>query len=531
MYKALPTKYRDNSVVAVSAMPTSGMDLATAPQFLDTTSALIIQNYEVEGIGKMIKRKGLIKIFTVAGSNPITLLKEFTSDVWIFGYGTTIASYTISTDTVATIKNDFGANSIFDGGRYGDYFFVCNGIGKIWRMDNSTFTLSEIAASTTGTVGLTFIGPRCYAWYGDTVQYSEIDDGTNPPFNTWSNATTATAGGKVNYRNAGDVRSVVPLGDNNVVFSDKGFYAFSITTFDSAGTLTKTENIINYTEDFGGARGAITTDKGIFYNNEQGIWNLTSIGQLNQPFSKQTSIVSTNLGDAYFENVDFSNGDIAYNPEKETVYVTCAKGSDTNNLVIAAKMIRTKKGTAIAFSQITNWNISRFMNIDGVFYGASDASTTVYKLFDGYTDDGQIIGTKYKQEIKLGDLETRQKLKEIYAGGKLSPSSEIYLKFSVYDVHERLITDKLKYLWTARVAFGKLDAYNSAIYNKSVYNGDVGTAGLVESFAGGKHFINNFHRIVMNVTSNDKFPHELTWIKVKSRVKAPIRDRSLTVTT
>jgi hypothetical protein len=531
MYRAIRTKYSENPVVAVSTMPTSGENKSRAPQFLDVTSALDVQNYEIEDVGKLAKRKGFTQMLKVAGAVPITLLKEFTTDVWIFGYGTTIAKYTISTDTVATIKNDFGAGSIFDGGRYGDYFFVCNGIGKIWRMDNSTFTLAEVAATTTATVGLTFIGSRGYAWYGDTVQYSETDTGANPPFNTWTNGTLATDGGKVNYRNAGDVRSVVPLGDNVVVFSDKGFFAFTITTFDSAGTISKTENITNYTEDFGGARGAITTEKGIFYNNEQGIWNLVSIGQLNQPFSRQTSIISNNLGNDYFENVDFSNGDITYDPAKGTIYVTCANGSDTNNLVISCKMLETSKGMITAFATISNWNISRFMNIGGVFYGASDASTTVYKLFDGYTDDGQIIGTKYRQELKLGDLETKQVLKGCYTQGFLSPSSSIKVRFNAYGETGILTNDKLKYTWTTDYTPYGMDAYNKARYNSSVYNGDVGVAGLVESFSGCRPFLRNFLRLQVNITSNDKFPHSLTWVKLDSKIIGKIRRRNLTLTT
>lgn len=524
MFRPLSTKYRERPITATTTMSEKGINLSMAPQFLDVSYALDIQNYEIENVGKLIKRKGLDKIFEVAGNVAITLLKQFTADVWIFGYGTTIAKYTLSTDTVATIKNNFSAGTL-DGGRYGDYFFVCNGTDKIWRMDNSAFTLAEIAASTAGTVGLAFIGPRCYAWYGDTVQYSEVDDGTNPPFNTWTDATTATSGGKVSYRNAGDVRSVVPLGENAVVFSDKGFFAFSITTFDSGGTLTKTENVINYTEDFGGARGAISTEKGIFYVNEQGLWNLVSIGQLNQPFSRQYQIISNNLGDDYFENADLSNTDITYDPAKSTVYFTIAAGSNTNNLVLSYHT------EFKAFAKITNWNIARFMNIDGVFYGASDAKTAVYKLFSGYTDDGQIIGTRYYQELRLGDLETKQMLKGCYTQGWLSPSSTIYVRFDAYNETGVLKTDKLKYIWTAQYSAVNMDSYNSGRYNSSVYNGDIGQIGLVESFDGCRPFIRNFQRLRLNITSNDKFPHILTWVKLDARVKTRIRRRKLTLTT
>ncbi|MCI0482551.1 MAG: hypothetical protein L0213_13310, partial [Candidatus Dadabacteria bacterium] len=40
------------------------------------------------------------------------------------------------------------------------------------------------------------------------VQYSEADTGGNPPFTVWNNATTAGAGGKIFYRNAGTVNDI-----------------------------------------------------------------------------------------------------------------------------------------------------------------------------------------------------------------------------------------------------------------------------------------------------------------------------------
>lgn len=520
MYRPLRTNYRPNPVVATTTMSEKGMNLSMAPQFLNVDYALLIQNYEIENVGKIVKRKGLTRLFQVAGNVPITLLRQFTDDVIVFGYGTTIARYAISTGVVTTIKNDF-ASGTFDGGKYGDYFFVCNGIGKIWRMDNSTFTLAEVGASPTGTVGLTFIGPRCYAWYGDSVQYSEVDTGSNPPFNTWTNATTATAGGIVSYRNAGDVRSVVALGENAVVFSDDGFFAFGITTFDSGGTLTKTENVINYTEDYGGARGAISTEKGVFYYNEQGLWNLVSIGQLNQPFSKQYELISYNLGDTYFNDIDFSNGDITYNPAKATVYFSGAEGSNTNNIVLSYQL------EFKAFAKITNWNISRFMNIDNTFYGASDSSTTVYKIFQGDTDDGQIISTRYYQELKLGDLETRQMLMGCYTQGWLSASSQIKVRFDAYNENGVLVNNKLVYLWEAQNVVVGMDAYNKARYSSAVYNGDVGNAGLVESFNGCRPFIRNFQRLRVNITSSDRYHHILTWIRLDSRIKVKIRRRKL----
>lgn len=524
MYRPINVKFSETPTSALSTMPSSGINNLISPQFLDPKYALSIQNYEIVDNGALAKRKGFTKILEVAGDNPITLLKEWTTDVWIFGYATTIARYTVSTDTVTNIKTDFSANTGFDGVRYGNYFYVCNGVDRIWYITLATFAIVQIGASPAETAVLSAIGPRLYAGYEDTIRYSEVDVGGTPPFTAWSNATTATAGGLVYYRNAGTVRSIVSLGSYIVGFCDRGFFAFETVTFDSAGVISKTDNVVNYTEDFGGARGAILTEKGLFYANEAGFWNLVSIGQSGEPYSRQYSIISRNLGNTYFDNVDVSNGSIHYDRKKETLYFSCAKGSETNNIVISCNL----KGKEPAFAKITNWNISRFMESDGVMYGASDQKTIVYKLFDGYTDDGQIIGTDYYQELNLGNLETRQMLKGVYVQGWLSASSQIKVRFDVYNVNGKLVDDKLKYLWEAQYSVPAMDAYNSSTYNRSTYNGDIDTPGLVESFDGGKQFIRNFQRIRVHFTSSDKFMHILTWVKLDARIKSQIRRRKLT---
>ncbi|GAH24003.1 unnamed protein product, partial [marine sediment metagenome] len=74
-----------------------------------------------------------------------------------------------------------------------------------------------------------------------------------------------------------------------------GFFAWLINTIDSAGTLKKVEIIQNYTEDYGGARGAIETPHGIYYLNEAGLWQMVAVGQTDVPMSRQQVLTSTLL--------------------------------------------------------------------------------------------------------------------------------------------------------------------------------------------------------------------------------------------
>lgn len=523
IYKPLKNIGRQLSGYKISMMPRGGIDKESYEQVMDLEHALSIINYIPKGYG-LLKRGGLNKIFERAGANPITLLKEFTSGVWIFGYSTKIEAYNTTTEAFTSIKTNFSSNSGFDGARVGEYFFVCNGVDKLWRIDN-VLAIAEVAASPVFS-GIKAIGARLYGWYGSQIQYSEVDDGSNPPFDGWTTTTAADSGGTVNYRNAGTIRSVCQLGQYTVAFSDNGFFAFYINTLDSNGTLKKVEVIQNYTEDFGGARGAIETPQGIYYVNEAGLWQMVSTGITNTPMSRQQVLTSTLLGSKYFENVDQASTDLVYDAQQKCIFVTCAKDSTVNNLVIGCAIDRKN-----AFFEIKGWNINRFAKSGQTIYGASSVKTTVYELFSGSDDDGLNIGTVYHQEIPLGTLFHKHSLGGVYAGGFLSPSTVNEIRFDIYNVNGKLITDKEIYEWTAQNTEGSYDEWASAMWGESGWGGQVDTSGLVESFDGGSPRINNLQRLRVKITGGDKLPQIINWIAVKTTQKEPIKRRHITRTT
>jgi len=503
-------------------MPRRGINKEDLAQMMDTEYALSIKNYIPYRYG-LEKRKGLRNIAERAGADAITLLEEFTAGVWIVGYSTKIEAYNTATAAWTTIKSDFSANSGFDGERYGEYFFVCNGVDKIWCIDNA-LAITEIAASPI-CGGLKVIGPRMYAYRLSSdvtaIQYSEIDDGTNPPFNAWTQTTAADTGGTVYFRNAGPVRSVLQLGQYTVAFSDKGFYAFFLNTIDSAGTLKKVEVIQNYTEDYGGARGAIETPLGIFYINEAGLWHMVAVGTTDTPMSRQQVLTSELLGAEYFVDVDQTNVDIVHDVNQKCIFVTCAKDSTTNNLIIGYKI------DLKAFFEFQNWNINRFARSGGIIYGASSVKTTLYQLFDGYSDDGLAIGTEYRQEIPLKTLFHAHSLSGLYAGGFLSPSTQLTIRFDTYSKDGVITEDKERYLWTAEGVAIDYDEWGSAKWGESAWGGDFDKAGLIESFGGGSPRINNMQRLVISVTGGDELRHIINWLAVRTERKEAIRRRNI----
>ena len=509
-------------------MASGGVNLRDLPQLLDPKYAQKSINYLTLAEGRLEKRKGATKILEVAGNNPITLFKKFDSDTFIFGYSTTIARYTVSTGTVTNIKTNFTANNGFDGARYGaKNFFVCNGVDKIWRI-NETYAISEIVASPICSV-LSAIGNRLYCGNLSTdataIRYSMVDDGSNTPFNTWTDGALATQAGTVYYRNGGTVRAIIPFGNLIVAFQDKGKNAFFLDTIDVGGSATKVERIQDASEDFGGQRGVISTEDGIFCMNKAGLCQILNVGQTNLPASEQEAIVSVLAGSTFFTGATFTNMDMTYDAKRRNILVSYAFNSDVNNTVFVYNLDRK------SISTIQGWAINRFYNDDQTIYGASSISTKAYKLFDGSSDDGLSIGTEYQQELTVGALFTKKFLKGLYIQGFLSPSSNITVKFDIYDVNGRISNNKLRFSWTSQYSNMGFTGYNSADYSGAAFGGASTVAGLIESFDGCRPFIRNCQRIILHITSGDTLPHQINWVSLDSHEKTPIKRRKMTLLT
>lgn len=353
------------------------------------------------------------------------------------------------------------------------------------------------------------------------VKYSDADDGTNPPFTDWTVATGSADPGLINFRNAGPVNSIEALGDNVVVFAENGKWSFVIDTIDSAGTLTKIDRTQLSRLDLGGSSGSILTPYGLFYINERGLWRLVSVGQNDIPFSEQEGFESILLGNDYFDDITLTNADIAYSQKYNTLLITCAKDSSTNNHIIAYNL------TNGAFFIFKGWTINRFLDDDGVLYGASSTTTTIWKLFEGTDDDGNDIYTSYEQELNVGGLGANKELRKVYMQGFLSSSTVINVAFDIYTREGNKISDKLKYTWSADSTAGFADGYAEASWGVSSWGADTDTGGLTENFAGGGHKIKNFNRIILKLNEQSKVSHQLTWISLETREKSEIRRRNL----
>lgn len=526
MYTPLRLKPQAQRLMkSTSIMGKAGLDIKDLPQLLNPEYALKNINYIMTTDGGLSKRGGLLKMIEDAGVEGITILKPFTDDIWIYGFGTTLKAYTFSTNTKTVIKNNF-VQAGFSGEKYGNYFFVASPGDKIGYFDNTTLTFTSIAGAPKATV-LKVIGARLFAGNLDTdvsaVAYCKLDDGSDPPFQDWTVGTDLTDPGLVSYRAGGTVLSIESLGQNVIVFQDGGYYSFVIDSTTVGSVLQKIDTFVIQRKDKGGSRGTLLTAKGLFYLSPTGLWQLMSIGQPNIMFSEQEGLSSMLLGGKYFKDIDLTNADMTYNARIDTLFITCAKGSVKNNFVISFN-VATK-----AFSEFTGWKINRFMHIDDDhIYGAGSYENKIYKCFDGFSDDGQDIPTDFYQELKTADLETRSELIGGYIQGLLSAGTSLRVAFDIFDVAGQLVIDKRVFTFTPQNASSQNNGFNSQHFN-SAFGGDASPQGLIECFDGfgpnGR--ISNYQRIRIHITGSDEQYHQLNWIRLVTRPKASIRRRKL----
>lgn len=382
-----------------------------------------------------------------------------------------------------------------------------------------TWTYTTVSAAPVCQT-MKLVGSRLFLGVGSTVRYSATDDGTNPPFTNWTDGTNAADPGTLNFENSGNVTRIDSLGNNVVVFAEDGKWAFNTTTVDSNGTLKKIDNTIVDRIDMGGCRTSIATKGGMFYANEGGLWQLIALGQPNIKYSDQENKASLLLGAKYFDDVDLTNADMTYLAKIDTLLITCAKNSTSNNLIIAYNVAQK------TFSRLTGWNINRFINNNEVIYGVSSTSNKLLKLFTGSTDDGADIWYEYLQEVQTGGLETRKELLGQYIDAFLSPSSAPIVAFDIYDVNGALKRDKLRFEFTVQGSQGKGAGYGYEGYGDP-YGGDVDSGSMVECFDGGRGRIKNFQRLRIHIYGHDKAPHILVWVKLITQEKAAIRRRKL----
>lgn len=560
-----------------------GVNLRDNPQMINVDFAQSIENFQTLADGRLVKVKGL-RGFQNLGSDPVKLYEKWDDWLTVYSQGTTVYILDSRDDTTYTVRENL-AETYINGVRYGEYFFIGSNDSQLTRVekrinysnlvgtindgdyiidDDTNQYLGEVLKAESGYVvikdtstlspsgstnlrigsatctldafeyfsasitnapsveTMNIIGTRLYIGSRNTVYFSKVDDGTNPPFSNWTQGTQADQAGQISFKRAGRVVAIAPLGQFIVVFQEKGKFAFEHKTIDSNGTLKRIDTSnINRLDD-GGSTAVVTTPQGIFYLNESGLWQLTTLGVQNTPYTEQDVELSLLLGSEYFDKINLdARPDIMYDAGTQTIFVTYALDSEVNNEVLAYRT----EFRSITF--IKNWNIQRFY-VDGRnFYGASSVDGNVYQLFKGYEVNGLGIRSRYVQEIQTGDLTTRKDLLAIELGVNLSDASDLKVSFDIHDENGQLVENIVRL---------EIDNSYNLIDLKGYYEQGFGGAWggveegsqLIPQILDSNVRIRNYQRLILKIEDSSKAPCEINYLRLKWREKSQIRKRKIT---
>lgn len=261
------------------------------------------------------------------------------------------------------------------------------------------------------------------------VEGSNIDDGTNPPFDLWTRISSQAVdkGFQVFSRKTGEIQSISSLGQQVIAGGKFGRFGFSLSAQDVGGIalLDTLTNWNNFEE--GMEFGSIETATGVYFAvNKGGLFRLLTGGQTNVPLSEQKENIGIRLGDDYFSDVDFTDLSIIEDTRRKLILFSFAKDSEVNNVVVA---YNTDTKSIVTYGM----NIQRFAKKNDVIYGTSSIDGKIYELFTGSSDAGNSIPVDYQQELRISSLDGLSDLENFLIQAILFEDSEYFIEFNIFD--------------------------------------------------------------------------------------------------
>jgi len=351
------------------------------------------------------------------------------------------------------------------------------------------------------------------------VVYSDTGLADNPPTANFAVVTTADGGGEFTS-NHGKVQAMETIGNQLKVFYANGQVGHRIK-LQSDGSK---RDVFDYNHASSGATsGTCQTPYGLIVSTVDGVFISTAGAASDIPYSDHQNSISRKLGT--FKDYDFTGSASVYYPKYDMVLISCRKDSDANNSILCYYFQQQAWGT---FSGL---NVSSFVLKDGKLYAGDELGAIVYELFSGNNDSGKNIFTKYRQELNVGDFSSRKDLTKQWFDGLFSSGTVVDVAFNTYNYDNTLIVDKLNLVWSTDsdgigiVGIGSGEIGDTIGGDSADYSSD-----LASAFAGGSGTIKNFRRLIIEMSESSQLPHEINLIKIETRVKSNIRERSLSTT-
>jgi hypothetical protein len=339
---------------------------------------------------------------------------------------------------------------------------------------------------------------------------SEEFTGTFPVFTFPAAATPALTTDQFNYSfsNGGDVKDFAVLGSQLITLYARGEAGIRADVLDYSGVGVRLNIITDFQRQGLGGLRALSTKYGVFYTNDAGVYQMTSGGNTNQPYSEQQVVITKLFDDAFIDTLDFSNSTLYLDEKRNLLYIACAESSSFNNLVLVYN-IDTK-----AFTRRTGWYISSFYNDGLTVYGSSSIEGKIYKLFDGNTDGDQDIAIIFEQEFTQGNIAGLQMLQEVYAGGSLADDQTVTIEFDIYNKAGTLISNYKTLDWSLSAISGSGLGIGTGGIGSTPIGGGGAYSLTTQSLFHKMLKIHEWSRLVVRLTEESGLPLELNWLSL-----------------
>ena len=373
-----------------------------------------IKNYK----GKIMIDKGRMKLWGRIENKTMLYTSCFDNQLVISG---SVGVYTAVTgENTASLT---GTLAFKAGGATRNCFKVAitlTGTGEVYT-DSYLGTLAGSLGGTgtinyiTGayTVSNAGVGTASYFWENSNLR--GLTD-----FVTLASPRTATDSFETPQNEGGDEILNVVIGGSNGYFSLKSQSAYLSTISDDGLTLTNDV----YRKELGiqSWRGLISTNLGIIF------MNLAKPEKPEMTILEKSLVTNDLIPKVLFPQFKFANYDYSdclidiY--EKYTLIACKTLGAINNDIILLCDHTNNTV-------DITKYSARTFARNAGDLYIGSSISQNIYKLFNGFDDDGNIIDNYWIGKAETWDTNKLKKYRFLRTKGNIAPeqSYEVYINY------------------------------------------------------------------------------------------------------
>jgi len=333
------------------------------------------------------------------------------------------------------------------------------------------------------------------------VVFTGVDENALIPWDTstlWDTAPVTpspeTAGFIIIAR---DVEAITSRGNSFIIGSKNSRTPFSIGST-TTGATQVIDIQIGWEYKDHGLEAAIDTSHGTFYLENGGFRKMISTNKDEQ--------LSDELGSDYFDDITLENASLVHDTKNNLILATYAKNSVSNNETLAYNT-KTK-----AITIFKGWNFNVLLKDDSRIYGLSSISGKLYKVFEGFEDDGKGIPTELTLNVQNTSFIATSVLNRLDFQAVLFEGEELKIHIDIEEPQGGFIPDYDILTITGKTPTSQLLSWGSASYGSAGWGGGAGGTSRLSRKYHTDDLNIEFVSARLRILSNLKTPHILNTI-------------------